>query len=121
MSEVIRGPVTGRRPARTIGHRGRLNTPTSPTRHGLAACLSYIAMGVVFVAFMLPLLWLFFAAFDGEATFQTKIPRHWTLENFAAIMTKDQTFLPLWNSFLISAVVTVIVLTCAILCAYPLS
>ncbi|WP_297302172.1 hypothetical protein, partial [uncultured Bifidobacterium sp.] len=74
MSEIIRGPVTGRRPARTIGHRGRLNTPTSPTRHGLAACLSYIAMGVVFVAFMLPLLWLFFAAFDGEATFQTKIP-----------------------------------------------
>lgn len=121
MSEVIRGPVTGRRPARTIGHRGRLNTPTSPTRHGLAACLSYIAMGVVFVAFMLPLLWLFFAAFDGEATFQTKIPRHWTLKNFAAIMTKDQTFLPLWNSFLISAVVTVIVLTCAVLCAYPLS
>ena len=66
------------------------------------------------MAFILPLLWLYFAAFDGEATLQTKIPRHWNLKNFAAIMTKDQTFLPLWNSFLISAVVTVIILACAL-------
>ncbi|MCX8669226.1 hypothetical protein [Bifidobacterium sp. B3998] len=66
------------------------------------------------MAFILPLLWLFFAAFDGEAIFQTKIPRHWNLKNFAAIMTKDQTSLPLWNGFLISAVVTVIILACAL-------
>ena len=46
MSEVIREPVAGRRPARTAGHRRRLNTPTSPTWQGLAACLSYVAMGL---------------------------------------------------------------------------
>ena len=104
----------------TTMKRRRLNTPSSP-RHGASAFFAYLAMGIIFIVFITPLLWLLFAAFDSDATFQTKIPSHWTLDNFSAIMTKDLTFLPLWNSFLLSVVVTIIVIVCSVLTAYPLS
>ena len=106
--------------SKTSEHRPRLQTPNSP-RRGVSAFFAYFAMGIVFVLFLLPLLWLLFAAFDTSATFETKLPTHWTGANFSAIMTKDLTFLPLWNSFVLSASTTIIVLFCAVLTAYPIS
>lgn len=121
MSEAIAHPAAKTAPSSASGRkRRRLNTPTSP-RHGASAFFSYLAMAVIFVVFITPLLWLLLAAFDTKATFQTKLPSHWTLDNFSAIMTKDLTFLPLWNSLVLSLSVTVIVVVCSVLAAYPLS
>ncbi|WEV69806.1 carbohydrate ABC transporter permease [Bifidobacterium sp. ESL0775] len=95
-------------------------TPTSP-RHGASAFFAYLAMGVVFVVFLLPMLWVFLAAFDSDASFETKMPTHWTLHNFSSILNMDTTFRPLWNSVILAGISTLIVIICSVLTAYPMS
>lgn len=98
----------------------RLNIPSTP-RTGLPAALSWIAMAVVVVAFLAPLAWMIFASFDPSATFVTKLPRHASLGNYKAILTPEMSLKPLANSLFISISVTIIVLICSVLVAYPIS
>lgn len=100
--------------------RRRLNIPSTP-RTGVAAAMSWIGMTIVAAAFLLPLVWVFFASFDDQATFTTRIPKIFSLENYRAVLTPDMSLRPLGNSLIISIAVTVIVLVCAVLVAYPIS
>ncbi|WP_104194478.1 carbohydrate ABC transporter permease [Cryobacterium sp. M25] len=71
--------------------------------------------------FLLPLCWLIFASVDNKATYQTKFPEEFSLDNFAAVLTPELTFLPLWNSLIISVGTAGITIVAALLAAYPLS
>lgn len=71
--------------------------------------------------FLLPLLWLVFGSLDAAAGHGTKVPQQPVLDNFAAVLTPDLLFRPLWNSLLLSAGTGAVTLAAAVLAAYPLS
>ncbi|WP_374972008.1 carbohydrate ABC transporter permease [Blautia producta] len=72
-------------------------------------------------AFLLPLLWLVFAAFNPEASQAFAVPKHMSVENFRIILTDAKNQRGFLNSLFISVVQTGIVLVCSLLAAYPLS
>ncbi|KFF31427.1 carbohydrate ABC transporter permease [Bifidobacterium bombi] len=126
MSDITTNAVTNtalNQPLSARNHKkasARLQTPTSP-RHGVSAFFAYAVLILVFICFIVPMLWLFLAAFDKNASFQTKIPKQWTLGNFSTILNTQTTFRPMWNSAILAFVATFIVITFAVLAAYPLS
>ncbi|MFJ5957119.1 carbohydrate ABC transporter permease [Paenarthrobacter sp. NPDC092416] len=80
-----------------------------------------IALALIGVCFVLPLLWLLFAAVDPQAGHQTTWPAAPSLENFRAVLTLDLLFRPLANSFVLSAGTAAVNVVAAVLAAYPLS
>lgn len=83
--------------------------------------LANAVLVVIGACFLLPLCWLIFASVDNKATYQTKFPEEFSLDNFAAVLTPELTFLPLWNSLIISVGTALITIVAALLAAYPLS
>ena len=83
--------------------------------------LANAVLVVIGACFLLPLCWLIFASVDNKATYQTKFPEEFSLDNFAAVLTPELTFLPLWNSLIISVGTAAITIVAALLAAYPLS
>ena len=71
--------------------------------------------------FLLPLLWLVLGSVDPAAGHGTKVPQQPGLDNFAAVLTPELLFRPLWNSLLLSAGTGTVTLVAAVLAAYPLS
>ncbi|MFF1879910.1 carbohydrate ABC transporter permease [Pseudarthrobacter sp. NPDC058196] len=71
--------------------------------------------------FVLPLLWLVLGSLDPAAGHGTKVPLQPALDNFAAVLTPELLFRPLWNSLLLSVGTGAVTLTAAVLAAYPLS
>lgn len=98
----------------------RSRSVTSPTKR-VSAFFVNASLIVIGFCFLLPLTWLFLASFDTKATYQTRVPAALSLDNFSAVLTRDLTFLPLWNSLVISLSTTVITVAIALLAAYPLS
>jgi len=92
----------------------------SPQRR-MSAILANSALVVVGVSFLLPLVWLVFAAFDPNASYKTQIPQTVTLDNFAAVLTPELTFIPMLNSLIISVGTATVTIVAALLAAYPLS
>ena len=76
---------------------------------------------VIGLIFALPMLWLLLASFDGGATLAVSWPKNFTLENFTKVLTPELAFLPLWNSFILSAGSALVTVVFAVLAAYPLS
>jgi multiple sugar transport system permease protein len=73
------------------------------------------------ICFLLPLSWLILGSFDTKATYQTQIPHQLSLDNYAAVLTPELTFIPLMNSLLLSTGAAVLTVLAALLAAYPLS
>ncbi len=73
------------------------------------------------MCFVVPLSWLVLASLDVEATYRTALPSSFSLANFTAILTPEQTFLPLLNSLILSGGSALITVVAAVLAAYPLS
>lgn len=90
-------------------------------RRSVSRGLSTAALALVAAAFVLPLAWLILAAFDARATYETRLPEELSLDNFAAVLTPQTTFLPLGNSLLLSTATATITVLVALLAAYPLS
>ncbi|WP_010203725.1 ABC transporter permease subunit [Salinibacterium sp. PAMC 21357] len=109
--------TTGPRPAK---RKPRALSLASPQRR-MSAILANSALVVVGVSFLLPLVWLVLAAFDPNATYQTQIPQTVTLDNFAAVLTPELTFIPMLNSLIISVGTATVTIVAALLAAYPLS
>ena len=53
------------------------------SRAGLAANLTLVVLGV---AFLLPMLWMFFASVDSDPDWAIKLPHHLTGEHFHAVV-----------------------------------
>lgn len=93
---------------------------TSP-RKRVSATIAYLLLGAIALMFLAPLLWVVLASVNENATLSAEMPSSVSFANFAAVLTWDQTILPLLNGLLMcvgSAAVTVVVATLA---AYPLS
>ena len=99
------------------------NIPTSrrSTRERTAATASSAVMVVIGLAFLVPLLWVVLASFDVEASLSVAWPDSWSLGNFSAIWNAETTFRPLTNSLILCGGATLVTMTAAVLCAYPMS
>ena len=93
---------------------------SAPHGRGLTIAAS-IVMVLIGIAFLIPLAWILLSAFNPAATVSVAVPGRWTLSNFVEISTYDETFRPLWNSFLISFATAIITVFVSVLAAYPLS
>jgi multiple sugar transport system permease protein len=84
---------------------------------GLTANLTLIALGI---AFLLPMLWMFFASVDRDPDWAIKLPHHLTGEHFHAVVAGEalQSFR---NSLYLAGMTTLITTVIAALAAYPLS
>jgi len=78
---------------------------------------------VVAAAFIVPLLWVLLAAFNGNPAQGVRIvwPDPFSLDNFRAVLTPETTYRPLLNGALLCVGGTLITMVCATLAAYPLS
>ncbi|MFD7406509.1 carbohydrate ABC transporter permease [Streptomyces sp. NPDC059866] len=99
--------------ANTVGGRRRLSG-----RAGLTA----LAV-VVSVISVLPVLWMVSAAFKTRSTVTdgNLIPREFTVDNFVYVFTEVPFVRYLWNSFFISAVITIVALLFHSMAAYALA
>lgn len=97
-----------------------LSSITSPKESTgkLVANLVLIIIGIIF---LVPLLWMIFAAFNTNAGFTVAWPKHFSLSNFGDVLNGHLTWTPLVNGLLISGFTALIVALFAALCAYPLS
>lgn len=96
-------------------------TSVSAPRKRAQTVLSSVILAAIGVLFLVPLLWIVFASFDGDAKVTMKVPDAWTLENYTQVMTWELTFQPLLNSILVSLGTAVITVVVGVLAAYPLS
>jgi multiple sugar transport system permease protein len=87
------------------------------SRAGLAANLMLVVLGI---AFLLPMLWMFFASVDSDPDWAIKVPHHLTGKHFQAVVTGEalQSFR---NSLYLAGMTTLITTVIAALAAYPLS
>ena len=107
--------------ARTTARKGTTTAAPLPGGRRTVRWATNAALAVVGVSFLLPLLWLVFASLDAEAGHATRLPRQLSLANFAAVLTPELLFVPLFNSFLLAAGTAAVTLLAAVLAAYPLS
>lgn len=91
------------------------------THRGSPSWAASAVLVLVALCFVIPLSWLVLASVDAEATYETALPSSFSLANFTAILTPEQTFLPLWNSLILSAGSAGLTVIAAVLAAYPLS
>jgi multiple sugar transport system permease protein len=85
--------------------------------------LASLILLVLAAAFVIPLLWVIFAAVNGDPSQGVQImwPHPFTLDNFKAVMTPETTYVPLLNGAILCVGGTLITMVCATLAAYPLS
>jgi multiple sugar transport system permease protein len=83
--------------------------------------LSNLTLLVLGVLFLVPMIWVLSASFDGSASLAVGWPKVFTLNNFGAVLTPDLAFTPLLNSFILSAGCGIVTVVVATLAAYPLS
>ncbi|GAA3755666.1 multiple sugar transport system permease protein [Spinactinospora alkalitolerans] len=81
----------------------------------------HLLLAVLALVFLLPSLWMVFAAFDAEATLRAAPPSAFTLDNFAAVLTPETVYVPMWNSVLLCGGAAVVTVAASALAAYPLS
>ncbi|MBB4931181.1 multiple sugar transport system permease protein [Lipingzhangella halophila] len=93
---------------------------TAPTR-AASTLLIYAVLGVLTLMFLLPLLWMFFASVDPEPSLRAQPPGSFTLDHFAAVLTPEVVYLPIWNSILTCGGAALLTVLCSMLAAYPLS
>ncbi|HWE13898.1 MAG TPA: carbohydrate ABC transporter permease [Solirubrobacteraceae bacterium] len=87
--------------------------PRTPRRTG------NILLALVGVLFALPMLWMLTASLDSQASWSIEWP-HFTLANFRAATGSGQLH-SLWNSFVLSAIATIVSTAASSLAAYALS
>lgn len=114
MSVAVARPVAGTAPAAPRGRRRR----RLPIRLPASLLLLLVA-----AAFMVPLLWVLLAAFNGDPAQGIRItwPDPFSLGNFTAVMNEETTYRPLLNGALLCIGGTLLTMVCATLAAYPLS
>jgi len=85
--------------------------------------LASLILLVMAAGFVIPLLWVLLAAFNGDPSQGVSImwPHPFTLDNFKAVMTPETTYVPLLNGAILCIGGTLITMVCATLAAYPLS
>ena len=83
--------------------------------------ISSTILALIGISFVVPLAWVLFASFNPTATVSLSIPEHFTTSNYSDIATFDRTWLPLWNSAILSFGTAILTVFVGALAAYPLS
>ncbi|GAA0324774.1 carbohydrate ABC transporter permease [Kineococcus aurantiacus] len=104
-------------------------TPLAVTSHRPVGPRTWVATAVVNVVtavlgvmFLVPLLWVVFAAFDARAGLKLEWPgTGFSFDNFRAVLTPETTYRPMWNGLVLCVGSTFIAIVVATLAAYPLS
>ncbi len=89
--------------------------------HTLRKNMPNIVLVIVGARFTWPMLWLLFASFDLDAPLTIRLPKVFTLDNYAAVLSNPMNYRSFFNSFIMSFSQATIVVILSILCAYPLS
>ncbi len=76
------------------------------------------ALGLLGIAFLIPLAWIIVGSFDAKATWGIELP-HWTLSNFSAALA-DGGLRSLGNSLLLSVTASLVSTVVAVMAAYSL-
>jgi len=84
-----------------------------------AGVLVNLGLGLVAVAFTVPLLWLLFASFDAHASWDLRLP-DLTASNYGAVL-HSSTLQPIWNSLYLAGVSTGVTVVLSVLAGYALS
>lgn len=95
-------------------------TVDSPVRRR-GRWLANIVLVVLGVVFVVPIAWIVLSSINPAATVSMSIPDGVTFDNFAQVLTFNQSYLPLWNSAIISFGTAALTVVVGILAAYPLS
>jgi multiple sugar transport system permease protein len=82
---------------------------------------TYVVIGLCTAFFALPLLWLLSAPFDKTPTYGVRVPKEWTLRNFAEIGRNPYALRSPVNSALLAVGTMLVVVVSAALAAYALS
>lgn len=119
MTATSTAPATPAAPA----DRGRPRRPAALAAPGPRATrlLANLVLVGVGLCFLLPLGWIVLASVDAKATLTVGLPEALTFANFSAVMTPEQTWVPLANAFLLSAGSGLVTVLASVLAAYPLS
>ncbi|WP_375430103.1 hypothetical protein [uncultured Friedmanniella sp.] len=75
-------------------------TPPAHRRRRLSGrMIGSLGLLIIAAAFIVPLLWVLFAAFNGNPSQGVSItwPKPFTLDNFRAVMNEETTYRPLLN------------------------
>ncbi len=104
-------------------------TSSSASGHGrgprtwVATVLANVVTSVIGLMFLVPLLWVLFAAFNSDAGLKLELPSgsNFGLDNFRAVMTPETTYRPMWNGLVLCVGSAAIAIVVATLAAYPLS
>ena len=84
----------------------------------IAANLVLVVVGVLFIV---PMLWMLFAAVNKGAGVALAFPTHASFANFRAVLNFNTTYRPLLNGIYLCGGATLLAIVCAVLAAYPLS
>ncbi len=95
-------------------------TVDSPVRNR-GRWLANIILVVLGVVFVVPIAWIVLSSVNPAATVSMSVPSGVTFDNFAQVLTFNQSFLPLWNSAIISFGTAALTVVVGVLAAYPLS
>jgi multiple sugar transport system permease protein len=90
-------------------------------RRGPARVVTYLALAVIALAFLLPFAWLVISSVQPASALSAHVTWKFSASNFSAVLNAETIFRPMLNSLIISggtALLTVLVATFA---AYPLS
>lgn len=83
--------------------------------------ISTVILIGVGLSFLLPIAWIVLASIDDAPSLAVKIPKGVTFDHFGKVLNWETTFRPLLISLLISGGAALIIVTCSLLAAYPLS
>ncbi|WP_432562886.1 carbohydrate ABC transporter permease [Kineococcus sp. SYSU DK003] len=95
--------------------------PVGP-RTWIATAVVNVVTAILGILFLVPLLWVVFAAFNADAGLKLAWPGgNFSFDNFRAVLTPETTYRPMWNGLVLCVGSTVIAIFVATLAAYPLS
>ncbi|SFF15050.1 carbohydrate ABC transporter membrane protein 2, CUT1 family (TC 3.A.1.1.-) [Paenibacillus algorifonticola] len=83
--------------------------------------LPYIILSFIALLFLLPMLWLVLASFDGAATLALKVPDEVTLSNYTSTLASSDNQRSFGNGLLLALGQALLVVAAAGLASYPLS
>ena len=90
-------------------------------RRGPARVVTYLALAVITVSFLLPFGWLLISSVQPPSGLSVHLSPHFSTANFTAVLTADTVLRPMLNSSIISGGTALLTVVVAILAAYPLS
>ena len=102
--------------------RAAASTVRRPAARGMLGkgVVNLVLIGIG-ACYVVPLVWLLFAAFDAKAGLAVAWPGEWSLDNFRAVLNEETTYRPMRNGLLLCGSATLVTMVCAVLAAYPLS